>query len=416
MYYGTPPIVTDGLVVNLDAANTLSLPSPPGNNLTRSPFIITGSAYASDNEWTDPTSSFNKTYDPNIVTPLGTGATLLSEKGEVGRFALSRWGGGGFGNYYLSCYLYPLTSSLTWQIGKLGDGTLISFNLTTKVITSSSFYNGFQSFIEDVPGYPGWLRVGANFRGRGGGWVGAMGYNIVNNYTGSAGAKQIYITGVQYQISPYVTNFTTSNSASWTSVPSLPNSSANLLSGASGTIPITQFTSVNERVLNFDGTGSYARASRIITGSSYTVEVTFNADAVPLGVEKWLVSQYPGSDRVIFDIFTNNTLRNFMGNGTNPSSAAIYSTTVIEPGKWYYATFTKDTLGTGSLYVNGVRESVGPLSLGAAPNVPLEIGGSTTLTRWFDGKISFVRIYNRELTQQEITQNFNAIKGRFGLQ
>jgi hypothetical protein len=289
MYYGTPPIVTDGLVVNLDAANTLSLPSPPGNNLTRSPFIITGSAYASDNEWTDPTSSFNKTYDPNIVTPLGTGATLLSEKGEVGRFALSRWGGGGFGNYYLSCYLYPLTSSLTWQIGKLGDGTLISFNLTTKVITSSSFYNGFQSFIEDVPSYPGWLRVGTNFRGRGGGWVGAMGYNIVNNYTGSAGAKQIYITGVQYQISPYVTNFTTSNSASWTSVPSLPNSSANLLSGASGTNPIPQFPSINDRVLRFDGTGSYAvlpnQSFASNSGSSFTLGLWFKRNDPPVNFD-----------------------------------------------------------------------------------------------------------------------------------
>jgi hypothetical protein len=27
MYYGTPPIVTSGLVLNLDAANSLAIPS-----------------------------------------------------------------------------------------------------------------------------------------------------------------------------------------------------------------------------------------------------------------------------------------------------------------------------------------------------------------------------------------------------
>jgi hypothetical protein len=165
----------------LDTFNPISIQSPPGNNLTSSPFIITGSLYAAQAEWSSPTSSFNKTYDSNIITPIGTGATLLSEKGEVGRFALSSWGGSAIGNHYLSCYLYPVSSSLTWQIGKLSDSATINFNLTTKTITSSSLYNGYESFIEDVPGHPGWLRLGANFRGRAGGWIGSMGYNIVNN-------------------------------------------------------------------------------------------------------------------------------------------------------------------------------------------------------------------------------------------
>jgi hypothetical protein len=33
----------------------------------------------------------------------------------------------------------------------------------------------------------------------------------------------------------------------------------------------------------------------------------------------------------------------------------------------------------------------------------------------WDGQIYYVAVYNRELTNDEITQNYNALKGRFGL-
>ena len=36
-------------------------------------------------------------------------------------------------------------------------------------------------------------------------------------------------------------------------------------------------------------------------------------------------------------------------------------------------------------------------------------------TRSFDGNLNIAMFYNRTLTQTEMLQNFNAIKGRFGL-
>ena len=35
--------------------------------------------------------------------------------------------------------------------------------------------------------------------------------------------------------------------------------------------------------------------------------------------------------------------------------------------------------------------------------------------RYFSGNISYVSMYNRALSQQEISQNFNALRGRFGI-
>jgi hypothetical protein len=34
---------------------------------------------------------------------------------------------------------------------------------------------------------------------------------------------------------------------------------------------------------------------------------------------------------------------------------------------------------------------------------------------WWMGEIYLVMMYDRELSQAEITQNFNALRGRFGL-
>ena len=36
-------------------------------------------------------------------------------------------------------------------------------------------------------------------------------------------------------------------------------------------------------------------------------------------------------------------------------------------------------------------------------------------TDFFTGKINFIRIYNKQLTEAEQIQNYNATKGRFGL-
>ncbi len=90
--------------------------------------------------------------------------------------------------------------------------------------------------------------------------------------------------------------------------------------------------------------------------------------------------------------------------------------------QWYYVTTTYNgsSLASGvNIYINGVNV---PTSIefdsltGSIVNpTSLKIGGLVTPSRYFDGKISSVKIYNRELTQGEITQNYNAMKSRFGL-
>lgn len=409
MIYGTPTIVTNGLVLALDAANSLSIPVDPTVNQ------VLWSQNFSQSVWSKSTYD---TLTTGSSAPDGTPtATLVDET-----------------NAYLNPATFAQFSSIrangttiTYSIyTKKGTATSRSFLLRNTTTSTNFTVLSFQySISSSAAGWTvqdvgdGWFRLAYTQT------TGITPGDMLAVYAGRTSAAASgstatwYLWGAQVESTPYATPYIQSTSTSgkrntWRDLSG--NNNVATLATASISSSIPQYSYLNERVLNFDGIGSYAESPRIITGSSYTVEVVFNADTVTAGLEKWLVSQYPGNDRVIFDIYIDNKLRNWMGNGTNPSSAAIYSTTTIQPRQWYYATFIKDTLGTGSLYVNGIREGVGSLSTGTPPNSPIQIGGSTSFTnRWFDGKIALTKIYNRALTAQEVLQNYNAYKSRYGL-
>ena len=161
--------------------------------------------------------------------------------------------------------------------------------------------------------------------------------------------------------------------------------------------------------MTFDGTDDIIELNRLISTSNYSAEFIFKASENTSGTEHWLGSQYPGTGRIIFDLYTNNRLRNFI-NGT-----AINGATTIETETWYHAVFTRDSAGAAKIYLNGVQDATGTLDSTAPVNDNFEIGGSTTLTRWFTGDIPIAKIYNQVLTADEIKQNYNSYKNRFGI-
>ena len=76
--------------------------------------------------------------------------------------------------------------------------------------------------------------------------------------------------------------------------------------------------------------------------------------------------------------------------------------------------FTRSSGGSAKIYLNGVQDATGTLSLVTPSDLAFEIGGDTTLTgRWFNGKIPLCRVYNKALTADEALQNYSAQKSRF---
>ena len=169
------------------------------------------------------------------------------------------------------------------------------------------------------------------------------------------------------------------------------------------------FSTDNGGTWDFDGVDDYITASRAIATANYSAEFVFKADVNTTGTEHWLGNQYSGSGRTIFDLWTNNTLRQFV------NGSAIYGSTVISTATWYHAVFTRNSSGVAYIYLNGVQDATGTISAVVPSDLAFEIGGDTALTRWFNGKIPLCRVYNKALSATEVTQNFNAQKSRFGL-
>jgi hypothetical protein len=92
------------------------------------------------------------------------------------------------------------------------------------------------------------------------------------------------------------------------------------------------------------------------------------------------------------------------------------SNTVLSNNVWYNIIVVYDKINV-KFYLNNIADGVQSLSGGLnAPTANVLIGRyRNDLPLTFNGKITIAQIYNRALTAQEVSQNYNATKKRFGL-
>ena len=100
-------------------------------------------------------------------------------------------------------------------------------------------------------------------------------------------------------------------------------------------------------------------------------------------------------------------------------SNQLYSSTgLFNVGDWYFcaASFSGTTIdggsGTSKIYFNGELTISGTRNGTPGTNAPFIIGN---YGNYFNGLISNTMFYSRELSAQEIRQNFNATRGRYGI-
>lgn len=114
---------------------------------------------------------------------------------------------------------------------------------------------------------------------------------------------------------------------------------------------------------------------------------------------------------------TSQRLR-FNYNNVSPWTNNVETTSTISTNQWIIAAVTYDG-ETVKFYINGVLDKtqyVGPITFDTSAGYPLDIGWDNPGgDEYFNGKIAQASIYSRALTQNEIQQNFNAQKSRYGL-
>jgi len=82
---------------------------------------------------------------------------------------------------------------------------------------------------------------------------------------------------------------------------------------------------------------------------------------------------------------------------------------------FHHIAYTVSGSNSSSLYINNVLVSSNALTVSpgtSSENLQVGLHGTTY---YFGGSVSNIQLYNRVLTAQEILQNYNATKGRYGL-
>jgi hypothetical protein len=190
------------------------------------------------------------------------------------------------------------------------------------------------------------------------------------------------------------------------------------------TVPFVNKVDYGEFV--FNGT----IGNRIDCGTNYSLYLSGSTDFT---IE---CMAYPEATQPLYADIWGNHNEPFTGlvlqqNGAFPNSY-VYSWSYGDGTKWVgtpnftlsgssYNHIVAIKNGINSIsYVNGIKVTDTDIaSNGVVPNTSynfqIGIGWHLDSIRYFNGKISSFRIYDRALSPTEVTQNYNAIKSRFGL-
>jgi len=199
------------------------------------------------------------------------------------------------------------------------------------------------------------------------------------------------------------------------------------IDGTLTNMDVSNYSDEKRGTFNFDGASDYINLnnnfSTIVspslpaTWSSYVYLNASNSNQTIIGsawanggfLMRTTGTSHAPANRIRFIYFTNGS------NGTGFDSADSYSS------GWYNFVGVYNGAGLSynnfKYYLNGYQAATTNPTFGnpnAVPNRNFAIGGvPAESTAWWSGKISLINIYNRVLTDEEILQNYNALKGRF---
>jgi len=173
------------------------------------------------------------------------------------------------------------------------------------------------------------------------------------------------------------------------------------------------FDSANGGSIVFDGTNDY---------------VTFNNNNIPnlntftdISFCGFFNSNNFSGDRQIYSWGANSGLRFRINNGGNSvrfldrggTNSPSFNIS-LNLNTWYFYCTIANSNGL-TVFINNVKLSGGSAFNPTLDNNSFYIGTYNTATEDMSGKIPNMFIYNKSLSDSEVTQNYNALKSRFGL-
>ena len=313
------------------------------------------------------------------------------------------FGGGGGGASY------SLSTGGNGGIGGGGGGALGTTYGGAGLNNGSPGGGGSPNSQTNTPGG----NAGANTGGGGGG---GSHYNV-NNKGGEGGSGIVFVRypGVQRATGGTVTSsggytihtFTTVGSSTFT-----PLTLADL-SGGSNTGTLINgptYSSANGGSIVFDGVNDYIdlNTNNIITGTNpFTFEAFYTITNTSVSAEIFgnFGTGYTSNTIWIsgrYGVFINGSVPYFQG---YPLGAGTY-----------HMAFTRTSTGDCILYKNAIVDGTATSTTSISVGQNFRIGSDVNVIgEVFGGNLYNLKVYNRVLTAAEVSQNFNALRGRYGI-
>jgi hypothetical protein len=223
----------------------------------------------------------------------------------------------------------------------------------------------------------------------------------------------IYVWGVQYEASTTASAYRRTDGTAVTDatlISSATDSQKDILGNA---------VRVKGSGFNLDGTG-YAE---VLDDNDFDIPACNNVDEGGFTLAAWVKAKYINKTSSI------NVASTLGGDVTQPATGGIVSfntnklgayinaaqlqadSTFIE-GNWYYVVLTRADNGICKLYIDTNAQSDTDYTLSSITNTSNKMVGRDSLAyqRFYEERIDDVKFYDRELSSDEIDQNYNATK------
>jgi len=180
------------------------------------------------------------------------------------------------------------------------------------------------------------------------------------------------------------------------------------------------YSSANGGSIVFDGVDDYSTGNINVTLGITNVSINCWVN-ISTTSKKGAFLKVGGGGNAGYALGVGNDTMDFNGNeilGLFTKVRWVDTNTSYGTG-WKYVTLVLNASSVPSIYVDSTL--IGSYS-GLTPNSPdsfyyvgRNVGDEPQGARAFNGNIAQVSIYNRALTAEEVQQNFNALRGRFGI-
>lgn len=189
----------------------------------------------------------------------------------------------------------------------------------------------------------------------------------------------------------------------------------NNISGNTATGTLTNgvaYSSANSGVLVFDGVDDRVNVVNSISSlSNLTIEVFLKTSVVD-GTQNIFLDQ---ALSLRYEINSNNKFNIHLGNNSSWAYTNLPSTTTVAANTWYQTVWTWNG-SSAVMYVNGVAENSLTSTAFSSGSGNITLGQHTPDTAYaWAGSMGNVKIYNVALTPDQVTRNFNAQRGRYGI-